>query len=94
MGTNKQNSGGETKKREEEQGTVCLFCYLVEGLDGNVSKDVWMVMNNTTMSKAKAHQERWFPGEEDRTIIIDKGVVYESEKRSFTEEEFKLAFSE
>ena len=94
MGKKNKHSGGETKKVEKEKGTVCLFCYLVEGMEGNVSKDLWMVMNNTTMSKAKEHQSRWFPGEEDRTIIVDKGVVYESEKRSFTEEEFKLAFLE
>lgn len=94
MGKENTNSEEETKKVEEEKGTSCLFCYLIEGLDGNVSKDVWMVMNNTTMSKAKAHQERWFPGEEDRTIIVDKGILYDSDKRSFTEEEFKLAFSE
>jgi len=94
MGKKNNNSGEETKKVEKEKGTVCLFCYLVEGMEGNVSKDLWMVMNNTTMSKAKDHQSRWFPGEEDRTIIIDKGVVYESEKRAFTEEEFKLAFLE
>lgn len=94
MGKNKQNSGGETKKVEEEKGTACLFCYLVEGMDGKVSKNLWLVMSNSTMDKVKAHQSRWFPGEEDRTIIVDKGIVYEDNKRTFTETEYKIAFSE
>lgn len=93
MGKNKQNSG-ETKKVEEEKGTACLFCYLVEGMDGKVSKNLWLVMSNSTMDKVKAHQSRWFPGEEDRTIIVDKGIVYEDNKRTFTETEYKIAFSE
>lgn len=94
MGKKNNNSGKGTKKADEEKGTVSLFCYLVEGMDGKVSKDLWLVMSNSTMDKVKAHQSRWFPGEEDRTIIVDKKVVYESEKRSFTEKEFKLEFLE
>jgi len=92
MGKNKQNSG--ESKKVEEKGTVCLFCYLVEGLDGKTSKDLWLVMSNSTMDKVKAHQSQWFSGEEDRTIIVDKGVLYEGNKRAFTEEEFKTAFPE
>lgn len=91
MGKNNKDSK-ESKKVEEESNTVCLFCYLVEGMDDHVSKDMWLVMNDTTMTKAKAHQTRWFPGEEYRTIIIDKGVSYDTEKRSFTEAEFKREF--
>lgn len=94
MGKKNTNSR-ESKKGEEETSTVCLFTYLVEGIEGNVSKDLWMVMNNTTMSKVKAYQSQWFPGEEEnRTIIVDKGVLYEGDKRLFTEEEFKSAFPE
>ena len=40
-------------------------------------------MSNTTMEKVKAHQKRWFPGEEDRTIILDKGMPYQKEKKVF-----------
>jgi len=94
MGKKTKNSGEGTKKvKEEEKGTVCLFCYLVEGMNGNVSKDLWMVMSNSTMDKVKDHQSRWFSGEEDRTIIVDKGVSYDGDKRSFTENEFNKEFS-
>lgn len=93
MGKKTKNSG-ETKKVEEGPGTVCLFCYLVEGMKGTPSKDLWLIMSNTTMEKVKAHQKRWFPGEEDRTIILDKGVPYQKEKRFFTEEEFNEEFKQ
>ena len=87
MGKPNKNSG-ETKKVEEETGTAHLFCYLVKGVDGALSKDIWLIMSNTTMENVKAHQARCFQVEENRTIIIDKGIPYQGDKRFFTEEEF------
>ena len=49
-------------------------------------------MSNTTMENVKAHQARWFQVEENRTIIIDKGIPYQGGKRFFTEEEFNKEF--
>ena len=76
-------------EEEENMGNYYLFCELLPSKTSEETpKYYWLLLGNTTLEKIKAHQERWFPGEEHRLIDVEVADANIGDKRLFMADEF------